>query len=74
MKLLIVGSRSIKNIDIAPYVPESVDTIISGGADGIDSLAALLSDYRIPPPHFSAPLSFTAAVLFCYNSIIFVLF
>lgn len=44
MKLLIVGSRSIKNIDIAPYVPEGVDTIISGGADGIDSLAEQYAD------------------------------
>ena len=32
MKLLIVGSRSIKEFDLSPYVSREVDTIISGGA------------------------------------------
>ena len=44
MKLLIVGSRSIKNFDISPYISSDVDTIISGGADGIDSLAERYAD------------------------------
>lgn len=44
MKLLIVGSRSIKNFDISPYVPKNVDTIISGGANGIDRLAEQYAD------------------------------
>jgi len=34
MKLLIAGSRSITSVDLSPYVPAGVDTIISGGAAG----------------------------------------
>ena len=44
MKMLIVGSRSIKSFDLSPYVSESIDTIISGGASGIDSLAEQYAD------------------------------
>ena len=44
MKLLIVGSRSITSFNLSQYIPEGVDTIISGGADGIDSLAEQYAD------------------------------
>ncbi len=44
MKLLIVGSRSITNFDLSPYIPSDVDTVISGGATGIDSLAEQYAD------------------------------
>ena len=44
MKLLIAGSRSIKEFDIAPYIPEGTDHIISGGAAGIDALAEKYAD------------------------------
>lgn len=44
MKLLIVGSRSITDIDISPYIPEGVDVIVSGGASGIDALAEKYAD------------------------------
>ena len=44
MKLLIVGSRSIKSFDLAPHIPDGVDTIISGGAEGIDRLAEEYAD------------------------------
>ena len=44
MKLLIVGSRSITGFDLSPYITIDVDTIISGGADGIDSLAEQYAD------------------------------
>ncbi len=48
MKLLIAGSRSIKDFDLSGYVPSEVDLIISGGADGVDSLAEEYADrYRI---------------------------
>ena len=44
MKLLIVGSRSIQNFDLSPYVSKEVDTIISGGANGVDTLAEEYAD------------------------------
>ena len=44
MKLLIIGSRNIKDFDLSLYVPKETDTIISGGADGIDSLAEQYAD------------------------------
>ena len=39
MKLLIAGSRSITEFDLAPHIPSDTTTIISGGAKGIDTLA-----------------------------------
>ena len=44
MTLCIVGSRSIQSFDISPYVASDVDTVISGGADGIDRLAEQYAD------------------------------
>ena len=44
MKLLIVGSRSITDFDLSPYISKDVDTIISGGANGIDTLAEEYAD------------------------------
>ncbi len=44
MKLLIAGSRSIKEFDLGPYIPDGTDHIISGGADGIDSIAEEYAD------------------------------
>lgn len=44
MKLLIAGSRSIKNFDLSPYVPKYTEIIICGGADGVDSLAEKYAD------------------------------
>ena len=44
MKLLIVGSRSITDFDLTPYVSDKVDTVISGGANGIDRLAEIYAD------------------------------
>ena len=39
MKLLICGSRKITKFDLAPYVPDEVELIITGGAKGIDTIA-----------------------------------
>lgn len=44
MKLLIVGSRSIKKFDLSPYISDDIDTVISGGASGIDSIAEQYAD------------------------------
>lgn len=46
MKLLIVGSRSITKFDLSPYISPDVDTVISGGAAGIDTLAEQYADSR----------------------------
>ena len=46
MKLLIAGSRSIKDFDLNPYMPEKVDFIISGGANGIDEIAEKHADKK----------------------------
>ena len=44
MKLLIVGSRGIEDISLEEYVPEGVKCIISGGANGVDTLAEKYAD------------------------------
>ena len=44
MKLLIVGSRSIEDFDLSPYIPADVDLIISGGAGGVDTIAERYAD------------------------------
>lgn len=40
MKVAIIGSRGITSLDLSNYLPEGVDTIVSGGARGVDSIAA----------------------------------
>ena len=44
MKVAIVGSRSLKNVDIAKFIPEQTTEIITGGAVGIDTLAEKWAD------------------------------
>ena len=44
MKLLIAGSRGITDFDLSPYITNDVDTIISGGANGVDTLAEGYAD------------------------------
>jgi hypothetical protein len=39
MKLAIIGSREITKIDLNNYIHEKPDTVISGGAKGIDTIA-----------------------------------
>ena len=39
MKIAVVGSRSVKNIDLSPYISQG-DEIIAGGAVGVDACAA----------------------------------
>ena len=40
MKLAIIGSRNLQMENIDEYIPNHVNEIVSGGARGIDSLAA----------------------------------
>ena len=44
MKILIAGSRSIKDFDLSGYIPSDVELIISGGAEGVDSIAEKYAD------------------------------
>lgn len=44
MKLLIAGSRSIVDFDLSDYVSPETELIISGGAEGVDSLAERYAD------------------------------
>jgi predicted Rossmann fold nucleotide-binding protein DprA/Smf involved in DNA uptake len=44
MKLLIVGSRSITDFDLEGHIPPETDLIISGGANGVDTLAEQYAD------------------------------
>ena len=46
MKLLIAGSRSITDIDISQYIPAGTSLIISGGANGVDTLAEMYADKK----------------------------
>lgn len=57
MKLLVVGSRGITSFDLSPYISNDVDTIISGGANGVDALAEEYADLHriskyIVRPHY----------------------
>lgn len=55
MKLLIVGSRSITDFDLSPYIPSTVHTVISGGAGGIDTLAEQYADDHRISKHIIRP-------------------
>ena len=40
MKIAVIGSREITNINLSKHLPPECDEIVSGGARGVDSLAA----------------------------------
>ena len=44
MKVLIAGSRSIKEFNLEKHIPTQTKLIISGGASGIDTLAEKYAD------------------------------
>lgn len=44
MKLMIAGSRGISDFDLSKYISGDVDLIITGGANGIDTLAEQYAD------------------------------
>lgn len=44
MKLLIIGSRTIKDFDLSGHVPAETELIISGGATGMDTVAERYAD------------------------------
>jgi len=46
MKIAIIGSRSLKNVSLENYLPPDCTEIVSGGAKGIDTLAAAFARER----------------------------
>ena len=44
IKLLVVGSRNIKDFDLDEHIPPETELIISGGAGGVDSIAEKYAD------------------------------
>lgn len=40
MKIAVIGSRKLPEFDLGPYLPAGTTQIISGGAKGVDSIAA----------------------------------
>ena len=52
MKIAVVGSRSITDVDLAPYLLDC-DEIVSGGAKGVDACAAAYAkSHGIPLTEF----------------------
>ena len=66
MRVAIIGSRSIRAVNLEHFVPPEATVILSGGAEGVDQLAAAyakrhnlpLTEFLPDYPHFgrSAPL------------------
>ena len=46
MKVAVVGSRDIKTLDLEKYIPDTCTEIVSGGAKGVDHLAAAYAKKR----------------------------
>ena len=44
MKVLVAGSRNIEKFDLKDHIPPDVTMIITGGAEGIDTLAEKYAD------------------------------
>ncbi len=40
MKVAVIGSRTIEEVDLEKYLPKECDEIVSGGAKGVDQCAA----------------------------------
>lgn len=46
MKVAVIGSRTIKDVDISRFIPPDATLIISGGAVGVDTLAEGYADKK----------------------------
>ena len=44
MKLMIAGSRCIHDFDLSVHIPDDTELIITGGAQGVDTLAEQYAD------------------------------
>ena len=53
MKIAVIGSRSLKNVSLESYLPPDCTEIVSGGARGIDTVAAVYArEHDIPLTEF----------------------
>ena len=57
MKVAVIGSRRIERLKVEPFLPEDICEIISGGARGVDTLAAEYArshgiPFRVYPPDY----------------------
>ena len=43
MKIAIIGSRNLSPVDIEKYLPINISEIVSGGAKGVDRIAAYIA-------------------------------
>lgn len=55
MKVAVVGSRSIKSVNLAEFIPPATTEIISGGASGVDRIAEKYADERRLSKHIIKP-------------------
>lgn len=46
MKVAVIGSRTITNIDIERYIPKGITMLITGGATGVDTIAEKYADRK----------------------------
>ncbi|MFA6731032.1 MAG: SLOG family protein [Eubacteriales bacterium] len=54
MKVAVIGSRGL-NIEISGYMPKGTTEIITGGAEGIDTLAERYADEKRISKHVIRP-------------------
>ncbi len=55
MKVAVVGSRTLRDVDLAKYIPPDATEIITGGAYGIDTLAEQYANSRGIPVRVFRP-------------------
>ncbi len=55
MKVAVIGSRTLWDVDIAKYIPPEATEIITGGAYGIDTLAERYAQSRNIPVRVFRP-------------------
>ena len=55
MKVAVVGSRTLRDVDVSQYIPPEATEIITGGAYGIDALAERYANSRGIPVRIFRP-------------------
>lgn len=55
MKVAVIGSRTLRDVDVAQYIPPEATEIITGGAYGVDALAERYANSRGIPLRIFRP-------------------